>query len=135
MKRAAQQVAAHLRGGSGDELPRETSVAGPTDFATEHDSRVRCSRRLGGLPLSQLLFKCQMLSLTPNSPREPDAQLLLLANDNELRFPLNPHPVESLPKLLPTLSERSVAWEPINIPHVSLNGFVALLDRHFIHRV
>jgi len=39
-------VAAHLRGGSGDEPPQETSAAGPADSTTEHDSRVRCSRRL-----------------------------------------------------------------------------------------
>jgi hypothetical protein len=40
-------VAAHLRGGWGDEPPRPTSAVGPAHFATEHDSRVRCSRRLG----------------------------------------------------------------------------------------
>jgi len=49
-KVAAQRLAAHLRGGSGDEPLAETSVAGPADFTTEHDSRVRCSRRLGSLP-------------------------------------------------------------------------------------
>jgi len=41
-------VAAHLRGGWGDEPPRQTSAAGPANPATAHDSRVRCSRRLGG---------------------------------------------------------------------------------------
>jgi len=44
----AQRLAAHLRGGSGDEPPGATSAAGPTNSATEPDSRVRCSRRLGG---------------------------------------------------------------------------------------
>jgi hypothetical protein len=38
---------------------------------------------------------------TPNRPKGSDTQLLVLTNDNKLRLPLNPHPVESLPKLLP----------------------------------
>jgi hypothetical protein len=40
-------VAAHLRGGWGDGPPGETSAAGPINSATAHDSRDRCSRRLG----------------------------------------------------------------------------------------
>jgi hypothetical protein len=40
-------VAAHLRGGPGDEPPRQTSAASPAILATAHDGRVTCSRRLG----------------------------------------------------------------------------------------
>jgi hypothetical protein len=41
--------------------------------------------------------------------KDTDTQLLLLANDNELWLPLNPHPAEPPPKLLAPPSERPVA--------------------------